>query len=525
MPSAVEEAAHRRVKAPQRSGECLIEPSVADWDLLWQGNLGHATSYPQPLAAWRTEARREMCNAALHFTRAYRDVNPEVACPDRLILSGHQPNLFHPGVWFKHFVLSHLGQRYSAGAVQLIIDNDLYRQPAIRLPAGSIQNPRIEHLSLDRVAQAIPYELAAPSDLSLFQSFGDRVAQTIQHFLPEPIIQHFWPRALREQRRVVNVGQALAAARHAIEGENGLQTLELPLSSICKTESFRQFVAHICARANSFTEIHNRCLAEFRLRHKLRSPSHPVPDLNVAPSEIELPFWVWSSASPIRRRLYVHRAGGEMILSDHHGLDCRVGSEREVVDRLGQLELDGISIRPRALMTTMYARIVLSDMFVHGIGGATYDIVTDEIVRRFFLIEPPRFLIVTATLHLPIPCPDVSERELLRIDGELRDLKYHPENHLDPSEQAMRELANTKRLWIDRAGSERNLKERHDAIREINRRLFLSLENRVTEWQLRRLRMMEDVQRSKIFASREYSFVLFPDALFKQLHALTPAAN
>ena len=69
------------------------------------------------------------------------------------------------------------------------------------------------------------------------------------------------------------------------------------------------------------------------------------------------------------------------------------------------LEARGIEIRPRALITTMYARLFLSDLFIHGIGGAKYDELTDAIIRRFFGIEPPAYMTVTGTVRLPIPRP------------------------------------------------------------------------------------------------------------------------
>ena len=59
----------------------------------------------------------------------------------------------------------------------------------------------------------------------------------------------------------------------------------------------------------------------------------------------------------------------------------------------------------RGPMTTMYLRFYLSDLFIHGIGGAKYDELTDEIIRRFFGIEPPRYLTATATIRLPIDRP------------------------------------------------------------------------------------------------------------------------
>ena len=41
-----------------------------------------------------------------------------------IFLAGHQPELFHPGVWFKNFALGDLARRYQATAVNLVIDSD-----------------------------------------------------------------------------------------------------------------------------------------------------------------------------------------------------------------------------------------------------------------------------------------------------------------------------------------------------------------------------------------------------------------
>ena len=44
----------------------------------------------------------------------------------------------------------------------------------------------------------------------------------------------------------------------------------------------------------------------------------------------------------------------------------------------------------------MYARVVLGDLFLHGIGGGKYDELTDAIVGRFLGVAPPEFAVVTA---------------------------------------------------------------------------------------------------------------------------------
>lgn len=523
MPSAIDEGTRRRLKAPARSGESLLEPPPADWDRLWHDNRQLRASYSGPLSAWAQVARGELHAAALSYTRQYRDVDDPLRSADRLILSGHQPNLFHPGVWFKNFVLSQLGRRFTACAIQLNIDNDLYRQAAIQVPTGSLAQPRLEMVRFDQVARVVPFELATVSDESLFVGFGEHVAQLIRPFVANPLVERFWPIAVRELRRTGNVGQAIAAARHVLEGEHGLATLEVPLSSVCNSGTFRRFVAHLLARGDSFAEIHNRCLTEFREQHKLRSTNHPVPDLSRVDSETETPFWVWSAESPIRRRLFVRRTSRDLCLSDHHQFQANFANEDSLADGLNQLEGDGIFIRPRALITTMYARTVLSDLFVHGIGGAIYDAVTDEIVRRFFDVPPPQFITATATVHLPIPCPTVSERDLIRVDGELRDFKYHPEKHFDRRTEVASELAEEKRAWIERDSSSTNLKERHDAIADLNRRMYALIQEQVSDVRNQREQMLIDIRRAKILASREHSFVLFPNSLIEQLKSLTPA--
>ena len=63
----------------------------------------------------------------------------------------------------------------------------------------------------------------------------------------------------------------------------------------------------------------------------------------------------------------------------------------------------GVRLRTRALTTTMFCRFMLGDLFLHGIGGAKYDELGDEIARRFFRIEPPSFLTVSMTLWLGLP--------------------------------------------------------------------------------------------------------------------------
>ena len=101
-----------------------------------------------------------------------------------------------------------------------------------------------------------------------------------------------------------------------------------------------------------------------------------------------------------------------------------------------ELPAEGIHIRSRALITTLWARLVLGDLFLHGIGGAKYDQVTDALICGFFGLRPPGFMVLSATLHLPIQRPTADVERPKDIAAELRRLVYHPERYIDASNGA-----------------------------------------------------------------------------------------
>ena len=80
----------------------------------------------------------------------------------------------------------------------------------------------------------------------------------------------------------------------------------------------------------------------------------------------------------------------------------RVKCWKRIYKGLG--ELAGVRIRPRALTLTLWARLCLSDLFIHGIGGAKYDRITDQLIRCYFGIEPPELFVraLAALLRLVV---------------------------------------------------------------------------------------------------------------------------
>jgi hypothetical protein len=521
METMAKSIAYRRLRAPRQDGVALCDPPLSQaWALLQQNVSLNSVSSDlelgnRRLSELRWEARQELQILARAYTSEYRDVPArEVTGQTPVILAGHQPDLVHPGVWFKNFVLSSLAEQTEALAVNLLIDNDAVRGTAVRVPTGSWNDPVSTFVPLDDMFGIAPFETRRVRNRQLFSQFGRRAAQAVRPLVGPPLVESFWPLAEEAVARHGYLGRALAEARHRLEGQWGLTSLELPLSQICDTNSFRWFAATLLHNAPRFRDIHNRMLADYRRVNRIRSHTHPVPDLAARDGWQEVPFWLWTREKPERRPAFIRQEGTRWTLSDQRDVRRTLGTSGESlssdwIDRLNQMHDDGVRLRPRALITTMFARLVLSDLFIHGIGGAKYDELTDAIVRQFLGIEPPGYLVATATLKLPGARLSVEERDIAQIDRLLRELEFHPEVWVDHKDAA--DLMAEKQKWVSLQVPRHERRWRHAGIEQANRALRILVNSRREELLAERSRLRSERQKQMVLDSREYAFCLFPE--------------
>jgi hypothetical protein len=241
-----------------------------------------------------------------------------------------------------------------------------------------------------------------------------------------------------------------------------------------------------------------------------------MPDLIQEADALEIPFWIWKAEEPQRRRLFVRNTRETWEMLDGRGLRL---SREEVFERA--IQSPEIRIRPKALITTMYARLVLSDLFIHGIGGAKYDEVTDAIIRRFFGIEPPGYVTATATVRLPLERPQVMPEDLAVLDRNYRDSIHHPEDFLDDYSGHHRAefaaLVKQKTELIAHRWQEKQKKLWHDQVSVANERMSSLLEPFRSQLRRQREQLLADLHRARILGSREYSFCLFPEVMLVPL--------
>ncbi len=537
-------------RAPTGDGEALILPGLDQVPALLAENRRRQTPREQtpreqapceqapcdfllpghPSSTLRAAARQQLLRDALHYTSRYRDVDASVIAAAEsspaIVMAGHQPTLFHPGVWFKNFALDAMVRRLPAAhavAVNLVIDNDVAAGTSIRVPHLDATTGHLvrQAVPYDAAGGGVPYEQMRIADRQTFDHFDQRVASSLAGLIDNPLVSRLWPHARAAAGRCENVSCALAAARHALEAEVGLQTLELPLSVVCRSEPFAAFVLSICQQAERFRKVYNCSSIAYRAANGIRSTAHPVPNLGRQDDWIEVPFWIYSDAEPQRRAAWVRVSAGKLEISDRNAhsvqLDWPLASD--AARQLQQLGGPAFKLRPRALTTTMFARLLLSDLFVHGIGGAKYDELGDQIVAEFFGLQPPELMVVSATVRLPLDAArflPTAEQFGMALPMTLADTRnlirqtiYAPERfagHLPLSA----ELCQAKRELIATPPAAADAKRWHDRLAAINRELSGQLEplSRLLLQRLPEVRRAESV--TSVLRSREHSFCLFP---------------
>jgi hypothetical protein len=315
-------------------------------------------------------------------------------------------------------------------------------------------------------------------------------------------------------------------ARHAFLLRFGIGNLEAPVSLISETEPFLNFFLHITANTRSFVDIYNAKLAEYRRLKKISSKANPLPDLMEKGYVVELPFWIWSEGES-RKSLYASVADNSRIsvicedkIVEHFDFG-EDGNSSENIRRLKDLIAKGIKIRPKAIVNTIYSRMFFSDLFVHGIGGAKYDLVTDEIIREFFGVDPPAYAVISATLHLPYKSFNVSNDDVTALKHVIKDMGYNPDKYASGEvmeDAGMKSMVSEKKELI--AGNARNSEERHrafDRLKELNDLMKEKIRPLVEEKE----KELEDLEKklmyNSIVTNREYPFCIYPESILGEL--------
>lgn len=504
-----------RLSTPREPLAVLVEPAPADL---------HAALAAQPPAPDLRIAGRP-----LHELRAALRARLNLRGP--VVASGHQVEFFHPGVLAKLVAADALAQATRGTPVFLAADSDVPKSRTLAVPQLTAAGLRRVDVRIPAADPQLPVESHAPAPRAAWLDFFARAAELMPGYR-ESALPAFTEAWLASDDDLLPLAPAMARGRQAVLAALDVRPpVELRESALAATPEFRLLAAEILTRAEPFADSYNRAWAAYRRRNHERNAARPVPRLHQDPDRTEVPFWLHQPSGP-RRHAFVARAADRIVLlaerqpvADFSAAELNAWAEGENTALPG-----GWQLRPRALTLSAFMRLLLADLFIHGIGGAKYDEMTDDFAAEFFTPAALRpIACVTATLYLPLPAEPAAERSLAAAERAVRDIRYNPQRYLPAASPALLDerTALIRRSDALRAAEHRDRRARRDvylAIRRVNQALLAGDPWRPAELDRRRARWHELVQQNAIARDREYFFGLHPQAALVELSRRIRAA-
>jgi len=326
-----------------------------------------------------------------------------------IVATGHQPTMWHPGILAKYFAAEEAAHRTSGAAVWLIADQDAVDPFELRLPAddangnltaathrlGPAPAPGVAASQIPASAGAAPLN-SAPA-LGALAPRIDRIA-----------------RLYREHRSAPSAAAQAGAVTADLLRDLGLDGRLLYATALNTTDLFAKLI-------DSFRDDPDRTVRTYNAAVANRPHAGVAPlEHSEANHRHELPLWRLRDNQP-RERVYEEDLGG---IPTHE-------------------------LAPRALLMTALLRLAGCELFIHGSGGAEYDLVTEDWVRTWLGVEMAPAAMATATLRLPIGTDAPSQ-----TDAEHAVWLAHHARH-DPAALGDDGFADAKRRYVKLIEAER----------------------------------------------------------------------
>jgi hypothetical protein len=460
-----------------------VEPPLSQWSL----DTHHYTA--------RTELTALANRAAEHLGSAPLEQTP------KLVMTGHQAALWHPGILAKDLVMAAAARRLGAGMCHLIVDQDLHETMQLDLPIVQDGRLSIESIQLAPVDAAIPTGCQPPVETGFAieqltqarRRLGSSLAVDVQPLLD----------VLSDLPTCASLAEQVAAiTERLIRPWIGPMPLVFA-SQLLTLAPAATLVEQMLAQALRCVQSYNRAAEQH--------PQARIAPLAIKPDRIELPLWHLRFGKP---RLRVYAA---MTEPDKPMLVDETGSP---INRMQQLA-------PRALLMTALLRSQCCDLFIHGTGGWVYDRVTEQWWRHWRGEELAPMALATADLYLQFDAPAGGSAELARAIWWAHHLPHNIDRHVGGLSAAERKLAEQKLRIIEgmHADADRVRRARDFAhLHQINDALVNAHRKVVAQSQHALRDARKGLSNQRMAHRRDWCFALYPQQDLSELAAAVARA-
>jgi len=502
----------QKLSIPEDKDILYLKPEAARWPELLNINTSALCNIPR-----RTISREELVNSAIKYTRDIIRSSASVNSTDRIIASGHQPIWHHLGLWIKDVTASRFAELTGGFCLHLIVDHNRLDTSMILPKKNKNGAWAFETIQLEQNAKDMPIEFRDLPDDEKVRVFLNSVTKA----LPDALCSDIWSRRSLFQ---MNFSSHLKKTTHLVtylesllNKALGLKIVYLPVSQLSRSTAFLEFTASIITQAGSFAHCFNKALDKQIQDWKIKPHQTIRPlSINQRGAWIELPFWLLRpDAKPCTLFVENNKSYKNLYDGKHYLGRLELSSAGQLKKIL---ESSDYFIRPKAVTLTLFVRLLLADWFIHGVGGAKYEYITDYLLRHYYRLEELYFGIATTTMTLSmVESAGSTSKNKQELKKKIRHLKYNPEKFLNQSlseKHPVMELIKAKRDLVRTASDKKNPSDVRNSswksISEVNNKL-LSFNKDYLKDLNEKLKLSQKLDASRdVLEYRKFFFGLFP---------------
>ena len=237
-------------------------------------------------------------------------------------------------------------------------------------------------------------------------------------------------------------GPATLAEQITLENEAVRSQLIGPMpvvfcSQLATLPAFASLVQQIAVEPRQCVEAYNAAIQ--------KHPDANLRPLNLTRERVELPLWACRWEQP-RARVYLDDSENELVINR------------------------GEKLLPRALLMTGFAREFFCDTFVHGTGGAVYDLATEAWWRgwRERRVLSPQVM-ATADVRLEFDVPVAEPAELHRAVWYRHHLPHNIDRYAEVDAEKLREKQDLLRTLAGKSAGRGAKRDAFRRLHELNR--------------------------------------------------------
>ena len=307
-----------------------------------------------------------------------------------IVMSGHQPVVFHCGILAKLIAQHEVAERNGAARVWIVPDQDVVDLETVRIPIGSgheLTSRGVRILETGSVPPGVPS--ASLPAMDPLDPDDDRLIPVVEYL-------RGYTHESSLARQFANATIQLACDRLGIEPPQIIYASEL----LGSESIWDRFARSIRDEPGVCVSSYNRAVASY-LDARIRP-------LGTTGEDVEQPLWTLRDGS------------------------ARIATSNDDFERN--------TLAPRALLMSGICRAMLCELFIHGSGGWSYDRITQDWFRDWLGIELKPMALASATMRLPLGFDQEEAVSLKQAHWLLHHARHHPALVHDEATQQQRDV-------------------------------------------------------------------------------------